>query len=413
MNIGFFSDTYLPQRNGVAVALTLYRKVLEKAGHRVYLFVPKLQSGQRRNERGVFECPSFGYSLEKGQRIAVPVFPLINTIKALKLDVIHVHSPFSMSFYAKVVAKQLGIPAICTHHTNFEYYLHYVPPLIRPSVEQTRKLMTYWTYLFDKVVAPTEKIRELLKEWGVPEKKLKTIPTGIDMASFEKELKWDIRSEYAIDDDQKILLFAGRIGQEKNIDFLIRTFKKLLGKRNDLYFVIIGEGEEKENLEKLTEELDLTNRIIFTGGKDREYVIDAYKAADIFWFASFTETQGLVILESMAAGTPVVALGRLGVYELLKNGNAGGIMLDELNEEAFMTAVVGLLKDPEEYERLSHLGKTFVKKHYSLKHTIDEMVKLYIETIEEKSLSRPEKKKKRKKKALNLPERFGKWFNLD
>jgi len=413
MNIGFFSDTYLPQRNGVAVALTLYRKVLEKAGHRVYLFVPKLQSGQRRNERGVFECPSFGYSLEKGQRIAVPVFPLINTIKALKLDVIHVHSPFSMSFYAKVVAKQLGIPAICTHHTNFEYYLHYVPPLIRPSVEQTRKLMTYWTYLFDKVVAPTEKIRELLKEWGVPEKKLKTIPTGIDMASFEKELKWDIREEYGIDDDQKILLFAGRIGQEKNIDFLIRTFKKLLGKRNDLYFVIIGEGEEKENLEKLTEELDLTNRIIFTGGKDREYVIDAYKAADIFWFASFTETQGLVILESMAAGTPVVALGRLGVYELLKNGNAGGIMLDELNEEAFMTAVVGLLKDPEEYERLSHLGKTFVKKHYSLKHTIDEMVKLYVETIEEKSLSRPEKKKKRKKKALNLPERFGKWFNLD
>ena len=413
MNIGFFSDTYLPQRNGVAVALTLYRKVLEKAGHRVYLFVPKLQSGQRRNERGVFECPSFGYSLEKGQRIAVPVFPLINTIKALKLDVIHVHSPFSMSFYAKVVAKQLGIPAICTHHTNFEYYLHYVPPLIRPSVEQTRKLMTYWTYLFDKVVAPTEKIRELLKEWGVPEKKLKTIPTGIDMASFETELKWDIRSEYAIDDDQKILLFAGRIGQEKNIDFLIRTFKKLLGKRNDLYFVIIGEGEEKENLEKLTEELDLTNRIIFTGGKDREYVIDAYKAADIFWFASFTETQGLVILESMAAGTPVVALGRLGVYELLKNGNAGGIMLDELNEEVFMTAVVDLLKDPEEYERLSHLGKTFVKKHYSLKHTIDEMVKLYVETIEEKSLSRPEKKKKRKKKALNLPERFGKWFNLD
>jgi len=413
MNIGFFSDTYLPQRNGVAVALTLYRKVLEKAGHRVYLFVPKLQSGQRRNERGVFECPSFGYSLEKGQRIAVPVFPLINTIKALKLDVIHVHSPFSMSFYAKVVAKQLGIPAICTHHTNFEYYLHYVPPLIRPSVEQTRKLMTYWTYLFDKVVAPTEKIRELLKEWGVPEKKLKTIPTGIDMASFEKELKWDIREEYGIDDDQKILLFAGRIGQEKNIDFLIRTFKKLLGKRNDLYFVIIGEGEEKENLEKLTEELDLTNRIIFTGGKDREYVIDAYKAADIFWFASFTETQGLVILESMAAGTPVVALGRLGVYELLKNGNAGGIMLDELNEEAFMTAVVDLLKDPEEYERLSHLGKTFVKKHYSLKHTIDEMVKLYVETIEEKSLSRPEKKKKRKKKALNLPERFGKWFNLD
>ena len=413
MNIGFFSDTYLPQRNGVAVALTLYRKVLEKAGHRVYLFVPKLQSGQRRNERGVFECPSFGYSLEKGQRIAVPVFPLINTIKALKLDVIHVHSPFSMSFYAKVVAKQLGIPAICTHHTNFEYYLHYVPPLIRPSVEQTRKLMTYWTYLFDKVVAPTEKIRELLKEWGVPEKKLKTIPTGIDMASFEKELKWDIREEYGIDDDQKILLFAGRIGQEKNIDFLIRTFKKLLGKRNDLYFVIIGEGEEKENLEKLTEELDLTNRIIFTGGKDREYVIDAYKAADIFWFASFTETQGLVILESMAAGTPVVALGRLGVYELLKNGNAGGIMLDELNEEVFMTAVVDLLKDPEEYERLSHLGKTFVKKHYSLKHTIDEMVKLYVETIEEKSLSRPEKKKKRKQKALNLPERFGKWFNLD
>jgi glycosyltransferase involved in cell wall biosynthesis len=400
MNIGFFSDTYTPQRNGVAIAITLYRKVMEQMGHKVYIFVPKFESSYKRKEKGVFECPSFGYSLEKGQRIGIPIFPMIPTIRSLNLDVIHVHSPFSMSFYAKVVAKNLKIPVICTHHTLFEYYLHYVPSMIRPSVEQTRKLMTYWTYLFDKVIAPTEKIRELLEEWGVPAHKLATIPTGIDTSSFSYPVKWDIRKIYNIPEDEKILLFVGRLGKEKNIDFLLRTFKHLLAKRTDVHFVIIGEGAEKEPLESLADELDITKRVYFTGGRDRKDVIDAYNVADIFWFASYSETQGLVILESLTAGTPVVALGRLGVYELLKRKESGGVMLDELDEEAFVDAVVRLLSDKEEYDERVMMGKKFVKKNFSLQHSVEEMLKLYKIAIKESETKKELTETKKKKISL-------------
>lgn len=400
MNIGFFSDTYTPQRNGVAIAITLYRTVMEQLGHKVYIFVPKFESSYKRTEKGVFECPSFGYSLEKGQRIGIPIVPLLTTIRSLNLDVIHVHSPFSMSFYGKVVAKNLKIPAICTHHTLFEYYLHYVPSMIRPSVEQTRKLMAYWTYLFDKVIAPTEKIRELLEEWGVPAHKLSTISTGIDTLSFQNPVNWDIREVFKIPDNEKILLFVGRIGKEKNIDFLIKAFHKLLKARTDVNFVIIGEGEEKEPLEKLAQELGITDKVHFAGGRDRKDVIDAYNSADIFWFASFSETQGLVILESLTAGTPVVALGRMGVYELLKNTDSGGIMLDELDENLFIESVQLLLNDKEEYDKRVEMGKKFVKKNFSLQHSVEQMLKLYKVAISELGEKKEEDSSKKKKISL-------------
>ncbi|HOO32109.1 MAG TPA: glycosyltransferase [Thermotogota bacterium] len=400
MNIGFFSDTYLPQRNGVAVALSLYRQVMENLGHRVYIFVPKFESSYKRQERGVFECPSFAYSMDKGQRFAIPIAPMLSTIRSLNLDIIHVHSPFTMSFFAKAVSKSLKIPAICTHHTLFEYYLHYVPTLIRPSVEQTRKLMTYWTYLFEKVIAPTEKIYELLEEWGVPKEKLSTIPTGIDTGSFKNFAGWELKKELKIPDDEKVLLFVGRIAKEKNIDFLLRTFRKMLTKRKDINFVLVGEGDEKENLENLSHELGISDKVFFTGGKDRAYVIDAYNAADIFWFASFSETQGLVILESMTAGTPVVALGKMGVYDLLKNEASGGIMLSELNETDFASAVFHLIDDPEDYKRRSGMGLKFVEDNFSLEHSVEEMLRLYEVSIEEHKNNIKNVKPRKKKTTL-------------
>jgi glycosyltransferase involved in cell wall biosynthesis len=400
MNIGFFSDTYIPQRNGVAVAITLYRQVMEDLGHKVYIFVPKFESSYKRQERGVFECPSFGYSLEKGQRIAIPIVPMLSTIKSLNLDIVHIHSPFSMSFFGKVVAKNLKIPAVCTQHTLYEYYLHYVPTLIRPSVDQTRKLMTYWTYLFDKVIAPTEKIHELLEEWGVSPEKLSTIPTGIDTTSFSKFAGWELKKELQIPEEEKVLLFVGRIAKEKNIDFLLKTFKTMLKKRQDINFVLVGEGEEKENLENLAKELGISNKVFFTGGKDRSYVIDAYNAADIFWFASFSETQGLVILESMTAGTPVVALGKLGVYDLLKNEDSGGIMLSELNEADFANSVFQLFENQEDYQRRSSMGLKFVEKNFSLQHSVEEMLRLYETSIAELEGKKKGLKSKKKKSSL-------------
>jgi glycosyltransferase involved in cell wall biosynthesis len=129
-------------------------------------------------------------------------------------------------------------------------------------------------------------------------------------------------------------------------------------------------------------------------------VIDAYNVADIFWFASYSETQGLVILESLTAGTPVVALGRLGVYELLKRKESGGVMLDELDEEAFVDAVVRLLSDKEEYDERVMMGKKFVKKNFSLQHSVEEMLKLYKIAIKESETKKELTETKKKKISL-------------
>lgn len=158
-------------------------------------------------------------------------------------------------------------------------------------------------------------------------------------------------------------------------------FKKVLLEETKVKFIIVGGGSEKEALEKIAIELNIADNVIFTGPQSREKVIDAYKQAYLFIFASYTETQGLVILESMAAGTPVVALGKLGVYDILSQEGTGGIMVKDLNEEDFSHEILKLLKNSSSYEELKLKAKTFVKNNYSIEKCVDMILELYKEEI--------------------------------
>ncbi|HOO76248.1 MAG TPA: glycosyltransferase, partial [Tepiditoga sp.] len=139
----------------------------------------------------------------------------------------------------------------------------------------------------NKVIAPTDNIRDELIEFGVPTEHVVTIPTGIDTDRFEEETVYDIRKEYNITDEHKILLFVGRLAKEKNIDFLIEVFDEYVKKDKNARFVIVGDGNEREHLEKIVEDKNLKNEVIFTGALPREKVIDVYKEADLFIFASY------------------------------------------------------------------------------------------------------------------------------
>ncbi len=377
MRIGMFSDTYFPQKNGVATAVKLYKEILEDMGHEVFVFIPKYSKDFERNEKNVFEFPSIKYPLEKDHRIAVFPPHVFFKIKKLELDVIHTHTPFSMGILAYWSAKLFDIPYIGTHHTMYEYYRHYLPLVIRPPLSLTKKLIRDWCLRLDRVIAPTWEIKRVLVEYGVPENHIEVIPTGIDTEKFETPPSRSLREELGIG-DKKILLYVGRLGKEKNIDFLLRVFKRL--EDPDVVLVIIGDGPEREHLEEIVEELGLEDRVAFTGGMPREEVIDAYKCADVFVFASYTETQGLVILEAMAAGLPVVALGKMGVKDLLER-SGGGIMIEELDEKEFAEAIEKVLSDPELRERLSRAGRKFVKENFSIRRTVEKMVKLYEEML--------------------------------
>lgn len=380
MNIGMFSDTYFPQKNGVSTVIKLYKEELEKMGHNVLLFVPKFDRKHKRTEDWVHEFPSVRYVFERGQRLAMPITPTAFKMKDFNLDLIHVHSPFTMSFFGKLVARSLDIPIIATHHTLFEFYLHYVPKLVRPSIETVRKLMVYWCKMFDKIIAPTQNISDLLLQMGLKEEDITVIPSGIDMDSFRKPAGYDLRRELSLSAKDKVMLFVGRLGKEKNISFLIDVYAQARKQIPELKFVLVGEGEDRAELSKYSESRGVGDGVLFTGGLERKDVIDVYKQSDIFTFASYTETQGLVVLESMAAGTPVVALGKMGVYDLLKNPEAGGIMIDELDEGKFVRSIVQVLKNREFYSDLSGRGLKFVDEKFSCENSVKRTLELY-ETI--------------------------------
>lgn len=233
----------------------------------------------------------------------------------------------------------------------------------------------------NKVIAPTDNIRDELIEFGVPTEHVVTIPTGIDTDRFEEETVYDIRKEYNITDEHKILLFVGRLAKEKNIDFLIEVFDEYVKKDKNARFVIVGDGNEREHLEKIVEDKNLKNEVIFTGALPREKVIDVYKEADLFIFASYTETQGLVVLEAMAAGTPVVALGKMGVYDLMKDDTTGGIMIKELDKNDFLNAVDLLLNNDEKYTFYSERGKSFVRTNFSITTNVEKIIEIYKESM--------------------------------
>ncbi|GAB6188675.1 glycosyltransferase family 4 protein [Marinitoga arctica] len=377
MNIGIFSDVYFPQKNGVSTAVKLYKEEMEKLGHNVYLFVPKYSNNYKRNEKNVFEFPAIKFLFEKEQRIALPISTDIFKIKDLNLDIIHSQDPFSMGIFAEFMAKLLKTKHIGTHHTMYEYYRNYLPLIIRPTLKQTQRMIRNWCLKLDKVISPTTNIKELLVSYGVPDDHVVVIPTGIDINKFNEEVIWNLRDEYNILPEEKILLFVGRLGPEKNIDFLIKVFHKIFHEERNVKFVIVGDGVEKNKLEELVIELDLHENVIFTGGQPREKVLDAYKQADLFIFASYTETQGLVVLESMAAGTPVVALGKMGVYDLLNHENAGGIMIKELNEDDFVHEILKVLRDKDLYKILSENGIRFVKENYSIEISVKKIIEVY------------------------------------
>jgi glycosyltransferase involved in cell wall biosynthesis len=234
-----------------------------------------------------------------------------------------------------------------------------------------------WCLKLDKVISPTENIKDLLVDYGVPKEHVVVIPTGIETDVFEKDIVWDIRKEYGILPEEKILLFVGRLGPEKNIDFLIKVFSKVATQDKSSRFVIIGDGVEKSKLENIVMDLNLKNRVIFTGGQPREKVLDAYKQADLFVFASYTETQGLVILEAMAAGVPVVALGKMGVHDLLNHENAGGVMIKELREDDFVQEILRVLSDDNLHAKLSENAIRFVKQNYSIEVSVKKILDVY------------------------------------
>lgn len=396
MKIGIFTDSYKPYTSGVVTSISTFKEEMTRLGHEVYIFAPSYPN-YNETEENVYRFYSVPSPTNPDYTLAIPVYPGLNIIvKKLKLDIIHVQSPFTMGRVGLHYARKYHIPLLLTYHSRYDQYVHYVPVAQDLAKEVTIKYSSSFCNHCDHIVVPSQDIADIVQEFEV-KKPISVIPTGIPLYKFEGgDPNW-LRSNYAIPGQNKILLFVGRLTKEKNLPFLIKAFKKVKTKHRDCTLVLTAQGPIESELKSLSHHLGLSGSdIIFTGALPFETLVNVYHSADLFVFSSLTETQGLVLTEAMAAGLPVVAIRASGVQDMVDDGVDGILTNNDMNE--FVAAVNSVLEDDELYQRLKnnafHKAEIMSSRNMALK-----MEELYENLIDQRSYR---------------PNRFldvGSWFN--
>lgn len=353
MKIGIFTDSYKPYTSGVVTSIATFKEELEKMGHEVYIFAPSYPH-YHEEEEGVYRFYSVPSPTNPDYTLAIPVYPGMQMlIKRLKLDIIHVHTPFIMGRVGLRYARKYGIPLVFTYHTRYDQYVHYVPVAQDLAKDITIKYSNSFCNHCNHIIVPSEDIKEIIMDGAAVKTPITVLPTGVPIDRFNgcKKENW-LRKNYRIPDKNKILLFVGRLTKEKNLPFLIKAFKKLKAKSENFSLVITAQGPMESELKSLcrTLELSLETEVIFTGAVPFTQLIDVYYSADLFVFSSLTETQGLVLIEAMAAGLPVVAVRASGVQDMVSSGVDGILTKEDIAE--FTNSVFMVMENEEYYQRL-------------------------------------------------------------
>jgi len=326
VHIAYFTNFYHPIVNGVVRSVASFREILMKQGHNVFIFAQS-DGTYKDTEPFIFRYPSVPLSGDISA--AIPVSPFVDQLlPILKLDVIHTHHPILLGQTAARKAAELGLPLVFTFHTQYWEYTHYVPFPQEAIQEFLKNAVHKWLRDFmqkcQHIIIPSESMREILvRDYGLAER-YTVIPTGTNLEPFLRADGRALRQEKGWQ-DETVLISVGRLAPEKNWDILLQAFAKACVQHPDLRLVLIGDGSGRDSLQQLAAQLGIAERVTFTGALPFEEIPRYMKAADVFSFASVTETQGLVTIEAMAAGLPVVAVDGSGTryYRAWQRGIPG------------------------------------------------------------------------------------------
>jgi len=272
----------------------------------------------------------------------------------------------------------MNAPIVHTYHTMFESYVHYVRFLPHKlAVLLARRFSRWYCNKMDLVIAPSAHMKNILAGYNVY-RPIAVNPTGIKTGMLQSANGAAFRERNNIDPRTPLLLFMGRIGWEKNIEFLFKALKEILARMPEVKMMVAGDGPAKGGIEDLARRMGLKDHVRFFGYFTASDWADCYAAADVFTFASITETQGLVVTEAMAAGTPVVAVARMGVADIMA-GDRGGFLVDP-DIDAFAASVLRLLKDPVLRARKSQEARAFARE-WSAETMADRMLGHYRQVI--------------------------------
>lgn len=386
MRIGLFSDAYLPEISGVTTVVSWLRQELERLGHEVYVYVPAY-AGVREKEERVYRFRAHRFIFHTASRVALPYNRrAARTFK--RLDIIHSHTPFSLGLVALGAALRYHIPHVHTYHTHLVEYRHYLPFPLRPPRRTTEEIAAAFCNRCTVITAPSTPMKEALLSYGV-RRPIHVLPFGVNLELFQRPPVWDPRRELGIGTETHLYLYAGRLAVEKNLPFLLRAYKRIHAADTNSVLVIAGDGPRRRPLEELAHAEGISNAVIFAGFLDHSRLVDLYKQADLFLFSSKTETEGMVLIEAMAGGTPPVAIGELGVLDVVQNG-VNGVLVHE-DEEEFAQAALSLIDDRDRYQKLRD-GALARAEELSAQSATRRLITLFEECVANKSTKAKEKR---------------------
>ena len=391
MRIGIFTDSYYPHISGVSTSIDMLKEGLINMGHKVFIVAPNLDSNKfiydKKNEIIYLPGVKTGiYKLKIAEIYSRKAMKIIEN--DWKLDVIHSQSEFGVGYFSRIVAKKLNLPVIHTYHTLYDDYTHYI---LHGHFNKTIKSLVYkiTTYFCDKkcdeLIVPTDKIKELFNKKYHITRKMSVIPTGIDIKKFyqtnnlKKKAK-ELREKYKISPTDFIIGSVGRIAPEKSFDKIIYNLKELIKLNPKIKFMLIGGGPELDNLKELVKNLKLEKNVIFTGLIDYNLIPAYYQVFDVMVSFSKTETQGLTIIEGLAASLPVVCVND-DSFQSMVQSNYNGYLFD--TDQEYQKYILSLLNDKELYKMISMNAKNSVYS-YSKEVFASRVLKVYYQAVDKK-----------------------------
>lgn len=370
MKIAMFSDAYYPRINGVSVSVKSYAEALTELGHQVCIICCDYGNSDQ------IEKDKIEYSDKKIKIIRLSSLPLFiskedrlarisqwhsvkHAMDEFKPDIIHLNSEFLLGYYGLTYGRFRFVPIVYTFHTLWEDYVEgYIPFLpTNASKKIAKDMIKVYLKMADEIITPTQRIADVVKAYNI-NRPTDILPTGIpekittvtedELTAFKERFYNQLFPQLK---ERPVLLYVGRVVKEKNIDFLYPVLKEVQKTIPETALLIVGGGPELKPLQEKAAAPDLKDHVFFTDYVPREELRFYYHIADIFVFPSVTETQGLVTVEAMMTGLPVVAIGEMGTVDVMQGDNGGFMVPHETAE--FANKVKLLLTDKDLHNQKS------------------------------------------------------------
>ncbi len=387
MDILMLSNTYLPFVGGVERSIDTYVNLLRDRGNRVILVAPEFQN-MPESEEDVIRIPAVQNFNGTDFSVQLPIpGRLTSALKGFSPDLVHSHHPYLIGDTAHRLAAKYEVPIVFTFHTFYERYTHYVPGDSPAMKRFVVSLSTGYANICNRVIAPSRAVADTLLKRGV-RTPIKVLPTPVNLDTLGSGNGMAFRRKFGIPPGAPVIGFVSRIAPEKNVRFLARSVQRAMNLNPEIFFVVVGTGPMEHELKEMFKNQELSNRFIMTGVIEGQALVNAYHGMDVFAFASTTETQGLVVTEALACGTPVVALDAPAVTEVL-DGNSCGRVVPEEDETLFGDILHDFVNiPPKEKTRVSQEARQ-VAERFSEELCVQTLTEVYRSVCREGPVWKP------------------------